>query len=75
VTIRGKTDVEGGATWAAGIALGTINAIGGLTVLCLSDLAFPWEGIVGIGGFAALAVALAAVALARPGLAPEARPA
>lgn len=64
-----------GATWAAGLAHGTINATAGLVSICLGNPAFPWNGLVGIGGFIALAVALAAVALARPGLAPRAVPA
>lgn len=52
---------RGGATWAAGIFHGTINAVGGLTILVLSNPVFPWNGIVGIGGFLALAVAVAAI--------------
>lgn len=60
-----------GATWATGLAHGTINATAGLVALCLSNPAFPWNGLVGIGGFVALAAALAAVALTRPGLAPR----
>lgn len=62
---------RGRATWAAGIAHGTINALGGLTALVLSDAHFPWGGIVGIGGFVALALGVLAVALARPNLAPK----
>jgi CAAX protease family protein len=60
-----------GSTWAAGIAHGTINALGGLTALMISDARFPWGGIVGIGGFVALALGVFAVALARPNLAPR----
>jgi membrane protease YdiL (CAAX protease family) len=63
---------RGRATWAAGIAHGTINAVGGLTALVISDASFPWAGIVGIGGFVALALGVFAVALARPNLAPKA---
>lgn len=63
---------RGGSTWAAGIAHGTINAMGGLTAICLSQPEFPWVGIVGIGGLAALALALLGVIAARPGLAPRA---
>ncbi|HVV33050.1 MAG TPA: CPBP family intramembrane glutamic endopeptidase [Vitreimonas sp.] len=61
-----------GATWATGLTHGAINASAGLVVLCVGNPAFPWNGLVGIGGFIALAMALAAVALARPGLAPKA---
>lgn len=60
---------RGGSTWAAGIAHGTINAVGGLTILSISDAAFPWGGIVGVGGFVALALGVVFVAALRPGLA------
>jgi uncharacterized protein len=62
---------RGGATWAAGITHGTINALGGLTALVINDASFPWAGIVGTGGFVALALGVFAVALARPNLAPQ----
>ncbi|MFZ2030945.1 MAG: CPBP family intramembrane glutamic endopeptidase [Vitreimonas sp.] len=62
---------RGRATWTAGIAHGTINALGGVTMLVVNDAHFPWGGIVGIGGFVALALGVFAVALARPNLAPE----
>jgi membrane protease YdiL (CAAX protease family) len=56
-----------GTVWAAGLAHGTINAVAGLTIVSLSNPAFPWNGMVGIGGFIALALAVAAIALlARP---------
>jgi membrane protease YdiL (CAAX protease family) len=54
---------RGGSVWAAGILHGAINAVAGLTLLALSDPAFPWNGIVGIGGYAALALSVLAVAL------------
>ena len=54
---------RGGSTWAAGIGHGTINAIAGLTIMSLSNPAFPWTGMVGIGGFVALAIGIAGVAL------------
>jgi membrane protease YdiL (CAAX protease family) len=60
-----------GATWATGLAHGTINAMAGIVALCLANPAFPWNGLLGIGGFVALAAALTAVALTRPGLAPR----
>ena len=63
---------RGRATWAAGIAHGTINALGGVTAIVISDASFPWAGMVGIGGFVALALGVFAVALARPNLAPKA---
>lgn len=54
---------RGGATWAAGIAHGTINAVAGLTVLMQSEPDFPWTGFVGIGGFVALTIGVLAVFL------------
>jgi membrane protease YdiL (CAAX protease family) len=58
---------RGASVWAAGILHGTLNALGGVTLIVLSDPAFPWNGMVGIGGFVALALALAIVAATRPG--------
>ena len=58
---------ERGATWAAGIFHGTINAVGGLTVVMLSNPVFPWNGIVGIGGFLALAIGVVLVLLTQRG--------
>lgn len=55
------------SVWAAGLFHGAFNAVGGLTLLSLSDPDFPWNGIVGIGGFIALALGCAAVLLARRG--------
>jgi membrane protease YdiL (CAAX protease family) len=54
-----------GSVWSAGILHGTINAVGGLTALMLSDPAFPWSGLTGIGGFVAIALGVALVVLAR----------
>lgn len=56
-----------GSVFAAGIFHGTFNAVGGLTILTLSDAAFPWNGIVGIGGFVALALGVIAVAALQRG--------
>lgn len=64
---------RGGSTWAAGIAHGTINAVAALTMLSVVEPDFPWNGIVGAGGFIALAVFLLLVLLLqRPALAPKA---
>jgi hypothetical protein len=52
---------RGRSVIAAGVAHGTFNAVGGLTIGSLSAPAFPWNGIVGIGGFLALALAVAAI--------------
>ncbi len=57
---------RGASVWAAGIFHGVFNALGGLTLLTLSNPTFPWNGIVGIGGFVALAVGVVIVALLRP---------
>lgn len=56
-----------GSVWAAGIFHGTFNALGSLTLLALSNPVFPWNGVVGIGGFIALAAGVAIVALLRRG--------
>lgn len=53
-----------GSVWAAGIFHGTFNAVAGLTLAWLADASFPWNGIVGIGGFIALAAGVAATLLA-----------
>jgi CAAX protease family protein len=68
---RGKSVI------APAILHGTTNAVGGLAALGLSAMAFPWNGIVGIGGFVVLAlVAAASWAIGgrapASGLAPEA---
>lgn len=54
-----------GSTWAAGLFHGGINAVGGLTVAMINPPNFPWAGIVGIGGFVALAIGLGAVVVIR----------
>ncbi len=44
----------------AAILHGTGNAVGGVAALGLSQADFPWSGVVGIGGFAMLALVAAA---------------
>lgn len=56
---------RGGSVWAGGIFHGAFNAVGGLTLGMVSQPVFPWNGIVGIGGFLSLALGVAAVALLR----------
>lgn len=56
---------RGGSVWAAGILHGAFNAVGGLTLAMVSQPTFPWNGIVGVGGFVALTLACIGVALAR----------
>jgi uncharacterized protein len=65
---------RGRSTWAAGIFHGTINAVGGLTALMVGGAAFPWNGLVGIGGYLALAIGVAIVFLVQR-RAPTAAPA
>lgn len=57
--IRDRTN----SVWAAGLFHGMFNAVGGLTLAAISNPTFPWNGVVGIGGYAALAISLAIVAL------------
>lgn len=59
---------RGGSVWHAALFHGTLNAFGPLSLLLVSDASMPWRGIVGAGGFAALAVATVGVAIARAGL-------
>lgn len=61
--IRDRTN----SVWSAGLFHGTLNAIGALSLAAISDPAFPWNGIVGIGGFVALAIGVAIIALVRMG--------
>lgn len=56
-----------GSVWAAGILHGTINALAGVTIIWLSDPSFPWSGMVGIGGYIALALGVVLVFLMQRG--------
>jgi membrane protease YdiL (CAAX protease family) len=65
------------STWAAGIFHGTFNALGGMTILMVGGAAFPWNGIVGIGGYIALALGVlvvVALQLGKGGARTEAAP-
>ena len=62
---------RGGSTWAAGIMHGTFNAAAGLTMLALSDATYPWNGIVGIGGFVALAIGVGVTLVLQRKTAPQ----
>jgi membrane protease YdiL (CAAX protease family) len=64
-----------GSVWSAGILHGTINAVGGVTALMLSNPAFPWSGLTGIGGFVALAVGILLVVALQRGPRAESAPA
>lgn len=61
-----------GSVWAAGLFHGTFNALGGLTIAAISTPAFPWNGIVGVGGFVALAIGLLVTLLLHRPTAPAA---
>ena len=66
---------RGGSTFAAGILHGTINATAGLSIMWLSSPDFPWNGILGIGGYVTLALSVVVVALLQlKAPAPAARP-
>jgi membrane protease YdiL (CAAX protease family) len=60
--IRDRTN----SVWSAGLFHGLFNALGGLTLAAVSNPTFPWNGIVGIGGYLALATALLVVVLLQP---------
>lgn len=66
---------RGGSVWAAGLCHGVFNAVGGITIGTISNPTFPWNGIVGIGGFVALGIAVALVALVQRRPQVEAQPA
>lgn len=60
---------RGGSVWAAGILHGTINAVAGLSILWITNPVFPWNGLLGIGGFIVLVLGVLlvlAVQLQRP---------
>jgi membrane protease YdiL (CAAX protease family) len=59
--IIGLVRDRAGSVWAAGIFHGTFNAVGGLTIAAISNPVFPWNGIVGAGGFIALALGVVLV--------------
>ena len=50
-----------GSVWAAGLFHGTFNAVGVFTLSVISEPTFPWNGIVGIGGFVVLTLGVAVV--------------
>lgn len=60
--IRDRTN----SVWSAGLFHGLFNAMGGLTIAAVSNPTFPWNGVVGIGGYLALAIALLIVVLLQP---------
>lgn len=61
---------RGGSVWHAALFHGTFNAVGALSIALVAGADMPWRGIVGAGGFMALALAAAIVFLLRLRLAP-----
>ena len=56
---------RGRSIWAPGICHATFNGVIVFTQLALNDASFPWSGMAGIGGFAALALLNLAIFLLR----------
>jgi len=61
---------RGRSVIAPAILHGMINATAGYAALCLSGANFPWSGVVGIGGFIALALGVAAIIFAQNSVRP-----
>ena len=56
---------RGGGVYAAGAFHGAINAVAGVGLLFLPDPVWPWNGLLGLGGFAVLAAGWVPIALYR----------
>jgi len=54
--IIGYVRLKSKSVWGASLFHGTINAVAGATLISLSPAEMPWKGIIGIGGFIALAL-------------------
>ncbi len=54
--IIGYIRLKNGSVWAASLFHGTVNAVAALSILPLNVQGFPWNGMIGIGGMAALAI-------------------
>jgi membrane protease YdiL (CAAX protease family) len=56
---------RGGGVYAAGAFHGSINAVAGVGLIFLPEQNWPWNGLLGLGGFAVLAAGLVPIALYR----------
>jgi membrane protease YdiL (CAAX protease family) len=56
---------ERGGVYAAGAFHGSLNAVAGVAILFLPEPGWPWNGLLGLGGFAVLAAGWIPVALYR----------
>jgi uncharacterized protein len=56
---------RGGGVYAAGAFHGSLNAVAGVGLLYLPDPVFPWNGLLGVAGFALLAAGWPLIALYR----------
>lgn len=56
---------RGGGVYAAGAFHGSLNAVAGVGLLYLPDPVWPWNGLLGLGGFAVLAAGWVPIALYR----------
>lgn len=54
--IIGYVRVKSKSVWGASLFHGTVNAVAGATLISLSPAVMPWKGIIGLGGFIALAL-------------------
>ena len=54
---------RGGSMVHAAMFHGVLNGVAPITIIILADPSMPWRGVVGLGGFAALAAATAIVFL------------
>ena len=53
---------RGGTVFHASVFHGTINGLAGFSIILVSNPVWPWNGAVGIGGFAVLAISVAGTA-------------
>lgn len=56
---------RGAGVWGPGIFHGTLNAVAGVSLLYLPSPKWPWNGLLGLGGFAIMATGCALIWLYR----------